>query len=122
MDDSSTPWLLVALPFVVLNVLYAVLAACAWTGRLRKNRLLGIRTPSTLSSAETWTRAHRVAAPWWAAGAALGIACAVTAAVAGWTLDATTPTQILLGLSFLCPFVMLIAGSIAGTRVARSLR
>lgn len=48
--------------------------ARAASGRLDRNRLVGLRTPRTLASEQAWAVAHRVAGPWLIAGAvAVGV-------------------------------------------------
>jgi uncharacterized membrane protein len=46
----------------------------ASTGRLDRNRSLGVRTPRTLRSDDAWQAAHRAAGPWLVGGAlAIGL-------------------------------------------------
>jgi uncharacterized membrane protein len=62
---------------VVLLVTAALLAwvgVRAATGRLARNRGLGLRTPRTLASDRAWAAAHRTAGPWLVAAAtAVGV-------------------------------------------------
>jgi len=51
--------LVLALVVPLLLLVTAVLAELAGRGRLRRNRLAGIRTRATLKSDAAWTAAHR---------------------------------------------------------------
>ncbi len=63
--------------FPALLLLAAVLTQLAAGGVLRKNRIAGIRTRSTLRSPDAWLAGHRAAARWtwigFAASAAAGV-------------------------------------------------
>lgn len=51
--------------------------------RLRRNPLIGVRTPWTLTSDENWARTHRVAGYSMVGGGTLGILCAMVGGIAG---------------------------------------
>jgi uncharacterized membrane protein len=65
---------------VVVGVLIAVLGN--WMGKVRRNSLVGIRTPWTLASDLVWEKTHRVGAKWMVA---YGLVVAASAMVVpGW--------------------------------------
>ena len=51
----------VAVTFVFLTALIIVIDWAAAKGRLRRNQLVGIRTPSTMRSDHAWIAGHRAA-------------------------------------------------------------
>ena len=58
--------------FAGVGVLFVVLGN--FFGKLRRNGLIGIRTPWTLANDEVWLRTHRAAGPIFVAGGALLLA------------------------------------------------
>ena len=97
--------------------LIAWLALQGWRGDLRRNRLAGIRTPTTLASDEAWAVAHRTAGPWMALGS-LG------AIIPGIVLlfrpsNGTATSLIMIGLAVMVTFV--IGGGAAGSIAASHL-
>lgn len=68
----------VAWPLAILLIATGVLLAWVGlrsaSGRLPRNRVLGVRTPRTVASDGAWAAAHRTAGPWLvAAGAAVAL-------------------------------------------------
>ena len=51
----------IAVTFVFLTALMIAIDWAAATGRLRRNQFVGIRTPSTMRSNQTWVAGHRAA-------------------------------------------------------------
>lgn len=88
-----------------LAVTAAAVSALVWwmtreaaSGRIPRNRTLGIRTRRTLASDEGWVRGHEVALPWTLAGRYAAGVVAVAALVAvGANLAA--PLGMALGLA-----------------------
>lgn len=115
MTPADIPWG-VAIPPLVLNALAILLGWLGHSGRLRRNHLVGIRTPSTLRSLEAWRSAHAAASGWWIWG---GLAGAVLAAVAPF-LPGQVPATACLAASFGLWLVALSAGSLLGVRAARA--
>ena len=66
-------WSLAVL-LITTGVLVSWVGTRSATGRLARNRRLGVRTPRTVASDEAWEAAHRAAGPWLvAAGAAVTV-------------------------------------------------
>ncbi|MDG3009798.1 SdpI family protein [Rhodococcus sp. D2-41] len=61
--------LIVAVLFLIAAVALGGISVVALSGRLPRNRYLGVRTPATLRDEQTFRLANRVAAPTMAAGA-----------------------------------------------------
>ena len=90
------------------------LAVASWHGRLPRNGLAGVRTPSTMRSDEAFRIANKVAAPLTAAGGAVIAVAGVLAPVvpvryAGFPIFGGA----LLGIA-LC-----VAGGVKGVRACR---
>ncbi|MGW8381101.1 SdpI family protein [Streptomyces sp. ODS28] len=61
-----------AVVFGACGLLIGVIGRLGADGRLRRNRIAGIRTRRSLADEESWRTVHRAAAPWsYASGAAL---------------------------------------------------
>lgn len=64
---------------VVLASVFVIVGWLSTTGRLPRNRVVGIRTRATMASDDAWIAAHRAAGPSLFVGAAL---CAATSVIA----------------------------------------
>ncbi|MFC5065912.1 SdpI family protein [Actinomycetospora atypica] len=100
-----------ALTLVVIGVLAA-------THRLRRNRLIGVRTGWTLARVDAFRRANRVAAPAFVASGVVGLAGGVGALLAPVTAAAAT----LLVVGTLGLLVLLGVGGTVGARFAEADR
>lgn len=86
--------------------------ACA-TGRIKVNALVGIRTPRTMVSEETWQAGHRAAVqPLWTSGIA-----AAAISLAGLLFLAEPTTQVLMSL-MAC--ALLLVAVLYGTKLANT--
>jgi len=93
----------------------AVVAVLGLTGRLRRNRWAGVRTPATLAGAEAFTVGNRVAAPPMLAAAVL-----LVLASGGQALDgAVAPVAMVLCVAGAA--VLVVVGGVLGNRAAASL-
>lgn len=104
---------------VLLALAGALLLATAWLGargRLRRNKVLGIRVPSTLRSDAAWAAAHRAAAAPFAAAGVVALLGAVAAAGAS---DETTPPIAIVTVT-LVTAATVVAG-VRGHRAARAI-
>lgn len=106
--------------FVVMagtGVLLLWMARAAASGRLRRNALAGIRTPSTMVSDEAWLAAHqRAERPTQAAGVvSILVALVMLAPVS----EAVMLTTVLVGAAAM--LVLVIHGAVVGGRAARAL-
>ena len=73
-----------ALPVLVLiGGMFVLIGVGSFTGRLRRNSLVGIRIPSTLATDTAWAAGHRAAAPLNTALGAFGLVLALALSV-GW--------------------------------------
>ncbi|MFO6451442.1 MULTISPECIES: SdpI family protein [unclassified Aeromicrobium] len=106
--------------FVVMagaGVLLIWMARAAASGRLRRNALAGIRTPSTMASDEAWLAAHqRAERPTQAAGAA-----SLLVAVVMLTPVSETAMFVAVMLGAAAMLVLVIHGAVVGGRAARAL-
>lgn len=88
----------------VLATLWCAVGIAGLTGRLRRNRFVGIRADDTMRSAAAFTVANRAAAPGVLAAAAISAAGAgLTLAVGGWwgpvfTVGAIVVSLLLIGV------------------------
>jgi hypothetical protein len=89
-------------------------AVASWQGRLQRNAIAGVRTPSTMRSDEAFAVANKAAAPWAGAGGlvmALGGVAAMV--VPKYLFGVPLFSGVLVGLA-LC-----IAGAIIGIRACK---
>lgn len=103
---------------ILLALAGAALLATAWLGargRLRRNKLLGIRVPSTLRSDAAWAAGHRAAAVPFALGGLVSVAGAVAVALAD-TEDEITRTALAVVV------LSTVALGVAGVRAHRAAR
>ena len=94
--------------------LIAWIAIRGWRGELPRNRVAGIRTPTTLGSDEAWDVAHRAAGPWMVLGS-LG-AIAPGAVLLFRPSNGTATTTIMIGLAVMVTLV--IGGGAVGSFAA----
>ncbi len=102
----------VAAVLLLAAVALAVVAVLGLTGRLRRNRWAGVRTPATMAGAEAFTMGNRVAAPPMLAAAVL-----LALAAAGQALDgAVAPVAMVLCVAGAA--VLVAVGGVLGNRAA----
>jgi uncharacterized membrane protein len=58
------PALILSIGMVISGLVQTFVSIRAADGRLKRNRLAGIRTRATMESEETWQRAHQAARPY----------------------------------------------------------
>lgn len=104
--------MLVALAPLVANGLLGALGWGGSSGALPRNRILGVRTPRTLSSDEAWARAHQAAGPIWLWSGIGGALASVAAAAAG----RPVPSTVLIAVSFAVGAVGLGVGAVRAMR------
>lgn len=56
--------LILALPLILVGVLFVGMGIASRMGRLPINSLIGIRIPTTLANERSWVAGHQAAAPW----------------------------------------------------------
>jgi uncharacterized membrane protein len=108
---SSTQ--LVHLVFLLLGGLFVALAIPLIRGRVRPNRLYGVRTPRTLGDERVWYEANRKGGRALAGAGALAATVALVLLAVGWPRDADTAALIHSGVMLLA-----VAASTTYTLVA----
>jgi uncharacterized membrane protein len=102
---TALPTHILSAVFAVIGVLLAVTGN--WLGKLRRNAVIGIRTPWTLASDAVWERTHRLGGRWMVAH---GIAVAAAAIfLPFWAAQAV----LIGGLLALCIWAFLYSRSLA---------
>ena len=109
---------ILAAVLIVAALTVAVVGVLAATKRLRRNRLIGVRTGWTLARVDAFRRANRVAAPAFIASGVVGLAGGVGALLAPVTAAAVT----LLVVGTLGLLVLLGVGGTVGARYAEADR
>ena len=126
--EAILPMLLVGGILLATGVFVVITAHRLADGRIAKNRIIGIRTRTTLSSDEAWAAAHQAGAPnlvrcGWASAltgpAAVGIGVAVGAGDADRALAAW---GIALGVGIVALLWFAIAALIGGQRAAKAVQ
>lgn len=121
MDAQTVPALLGVLGAFLAGALILWLASACRRGTLKRNPVLGVRTPSTLRSDEAWIAAHRAGAPQLAIGGWGVIVAGLVAAaflIAGHPVPGV-PLAVVLGFAWMLGW--LIASGIVAGRVARRI-
>jgi uncharacterized membrane protein len=102
---------------VLAGLLVVWVAIRSWQGRLSRNYVAGVRTPSTMRSDEAFRIANKVAAPFSLVGGAL---ITVTGVVETLVPVRAIAAVVLTGV--LLAGVLIVVGAIKGVRAARALR
>ncbi|MCI2956832.1 SdpI family protein [Agromyces atrinae] len=117
MDGDTVGRIIVGLVMIAAGVLVIWLARATASGRVGRNDIAGIRTPSTMATDDAWLAAHiRAKRPTIFAG----VASLVTGAAA--LLPLPTPVVgigVVAGAGVMIAFV--IHGSVVGTAAAREV-
>jgi uncharacterized membrane protein len=104
--------------FLVVGVIFVVLAIVAGLGKLPRNWVVGIKTTSTLHSEASWKASNRAGAAWMgAAGAVLLIGAGVIVALIS-TNTPTTTVNTVGTVALGAALVLLVAATVAGIRAA----
>lgn len=118
MTEEQIGRLVIALVMLGTGLLLAWMARAAAAGRLKRNALAGIRTPSTMVSDEAWLAAHQRAErpTLWAAAcsATVGLICVLPVS------EAVALTAVLAGSAVILGFV--VYGAVVGGRAARATK
>ena len=101
---------------IVLGLVLIVVAVASWQGRLPRNILAGVRTPSTMRSDQAFKVANKVAAPLTTAGGVVLVLGGVLAAVLG----KSSAGPVLIACALACA-VLCVVGAIKGVRAIRAL-
>ena len=111
MNDAAH--LVVALVLLCAGIALAVVAVLALTGRLRRNRWAGVRTPSTMASPDAFATGNRVAAPPMLLGAVfLLLAAAASAGLSG------ALATVAVALCVIGTAATVVSGGLLGNRAA----
>ncbi len=105
-----------AVILILVGLVLIVLAVASRQGRLPRNIVAGVRTPSTMRSDQAFKVANKVAAPLTAAGGAVLVLGGVLAAVLGKSSAGPVLTACALVCAVLC-----CGGAIKGVRAIRTL-
>jgi uncharacterized membrane protein len=104
-----------AIVLVLAGLVVVWLAIRSWQGRLSRNYVAGVRTPSTMRSDEAFRIANKVAAPFSLVGGLLFVVTGVVAAI----VPVRAATAVLsAGVVIAC--VVLVVGGVMGVRAARA--
>ncbi|MDR1188642.1 MAG: SdpI family protein [Bifidobacteriaceae bacterium] len=109
----------VILTFVFLGVVFVVVGGLGWAKRLRRNSLVGLRTPSTMASDESWAQANFVAGRWLTVSGVVVLLGAVVAFVEWIGRAPATGLQVTLYVSGVLAAVGSVGGVAAGVIAAR---
>ena len=105
-----------AVILILLGLVLIVVAVASWRGRLPRNILAGVRTPTTMRSDQAFKVANKVAAPLTAAGGGVLMLGGVLAALLGKSSAGPALIACALVCAGLCG-----GGAIKGVRAARAL-
>jgi uncharacterized membrane protein len=104
-----------AIIIVLVGLLIVWIAIRSWQGRLSRNYIVGIRTPSTMRSDEAFRIANKTAAPFsLAAGLLFIVGGAVTAVAPHDTASAVLPAGVVIAA------IVAVVGGVKGVRAARA--
>ena len=101
---------------VLIGLVVVVLAVLMWQGRLRRNWIAGVRTPSTMRNDAAFRAANKAAAPLTGAGGAVFVICGVVGAL----VSQHARGAIVLG-GAVALGVLALLGAAVGVRAARSV-
>jgi uncharacterized membrane protein len=100
---------------VLAGLLIVWLAIRSWQGRLSRNYVAGVRTPSTMRSDEAFRMANKAAAPFTLVGGLLFVVTGVVAAIVpARAASVVLPTGVAIAA------VLLVVGGVVGVRAARA--
>lgn len=116
----TTELLLTAIVLIAAGLLLLGLGTAQRRGRLRRNLLVGLRTPTTLASDPAWAAAHATTAPGVMAGGVILTVGGATALLLR-PSDAATAEAVLLVPTVLGAAVLLIT-AYRGQRAAKETR
>ena len=135
--ESEISWaaaIAITLPVTVLLVgagfLMRELAVRGVDGRLKRNRIAGLRSPATLASDEAWVAGHEAGLVDTVRGGTVAIVAAVGALVLSWllgmlgALDAEGVVgvwTVLILIGVVAMSVLVVRGFIRGNRAAKAL-
>jgi uncharacterized membrane protein len=121
MDDGLAGGLIGGITMLLSGLVIMWLAGRMASGRLRRNRWAGIRTPATLKSDDSWNAAHEAAAHLMSAAGTLAAVGGLTGMIAGLLgLGEGVVAGLILGGAALMT-ILLIAATVKGVRVARHM-
>lgn len=104
-----------AIAIMLAGLLIIWLAIRSWQGRLTRNYVAGVRTPSTMRSDEAFRIANKAAAPFSLVGGLLFVVTGVVSAV----VPLHTASAVLL-TGVVIAAVVLVVGGVRGVRAARA--
>jgi uncharacterized membrane protein len=107
-----------AVVLVVVAAAVLVVGILAATHRLRRNRVIGVRTSWTMARVDSFRRANRVAAPAFVAAGVVGVAAGTVALLAPTTAAAVT----LLAVGLVGLVALIGVGGSVGARYAAADR
>ncbi|MHB1432421.1 MAG: SdpI family protein [Streptosporangiaceae bacterium] len=101
---------------VLVGLVVVLLSILMWQGRLRRNWVAGVRTPSTMRSDTTFRAANKAAAPLTGVGGVVFAICGVVAAISPRHVAGAVTLGGAVALG-----VLALLGAAVGVRVARSV-
>jgi uncharacterized membrane protein len=105
-----------AIVLVLAGLFIVWLAIRSWQGRLTRNYVAGVRTPSTMRSDEAFRAANKAAAPFTlVAGLLFAVTGVVAAVVPLHTATVVLPTGVVVA------GVLAVIGGVIGVRAARAV-
>jgi uncharacterized membrane protein len=104
-----------AIVILLAGLLIVWLAIRSWQGRLTRNYIAGVRTPSTMRSDEAFRIANKAAAPFsLVSGILFALTGVVAAVVPVHTATVVLPTGVVIAA------VVVVIGGLIGVRAARA--
>jgi uncharacterized membrane protein len=86
MQGSAAVALPISIIAVLVGILIIVVGALSWRGRLRRGRLVGIRTPASVSSDAAFAAANRAGGPLIVAGGVVALLGGLVGLLVGLTV------------------------------------